>query len=105
MASEILRPHVVSFLDQMLRGRDLSNRVSELTLQTGGPAVGKTLGSFPIHAQTGLNMLAWSASGQPEDFRYNPGPETLLTAGGILLFIGTPGQIQALAQLLNGSEA
>jgi voltage-gated potassium channel len=102
MASEILRPHVVSFLDQMLRGRDLTHRVSELTIAATGPAAGKQLGDFDIHARTGLNMLAWSDTGRPEDFSYNPGPETPLRVGGVLLFIANPTQIQALTQLLNG---
>lgn len=104
MASEILRPHVVSFLDRMLKGKDPSIRVSELVIAANSPVIGKRLADIPIYEQTGLNMLAWSPTGQSEDFIYNPGPDTQLKAGGVLLFIGNPEQIQDLEELLNHKQ-
>jgi voltage-gated potassium channel len=100
MASEILRPNVVGFLDRMLRGKDPSIRVSEVVIEEKSPALGKRLGQLPIHEKTGLNLLAWSPTGQNEDLNYNPGPETVLIAGGFLLFIGTLEQKQKLEKLL-----
>ena len=43
MASELIRPKVVSFLDQMLRDERSSLRVEELTVAPGAPGVGGPL--------------------------------------------------------------
>ncbi|PIQ23604.1 potassium channel protein [bacterium (Candidatus Blackallbacteria) CG17_big_fil_post_rev_8_21_14_2_50_48_46] len=100
MASEILRPNVVTFLDRMLRGKDPSIRVSEVLILPESPYIGKYLKEVPIYEKTGLNMLAWSATGKNEDLQYNPGPETVLRAGGFLLFIGNNEQRKKLEHLL-----
>lgn len=85
----------------MLRGKDPSVRVSEVVIAPHSHSIGKRLGEIPIYAKTGLNMLAWSPTGKNEDLIYNPGPDTLLKAGGFLLFIGNPEQIKLLEHLLN----
>ncbi|MFN3535618.1 MAG: potassium channel family protein, partial [Desulfatiglandales bacterium] len=43
IASEMLRPNVVQFLDKMLRAPDPSTRFEEVTLSPGSEMVGKTL--------------------------------------------------------------
>lgn len=101
MASEILRPNVVSFLDRMLRGKDPSIRVSEVVIAPNSPYLGKPLKEVPIYAKTGLNILAWSPTGKDEALAYNPGPETILLAGGYLLFIGNAEQHKQLEDLLS----
>lgn len=105
MASEMLRPNVVGFLDRMLRGKDPSIRVSEVVIAAQCPYLNQRLGEVPIYAQTGLNMLAWSPTGKDDDLCYNPGPETLLLEGGFLLFIGNFDQIHKLEQLLEPSSS
>lgn len=100
MASEILRPHVVSFLDRMLRGQERSMRVGEVQISASSHAVGKSLEQLEIYRHTGLNILAYSHSGKDEDYHYNPGPETQLDGGGVLLFVGTPQQQQKLQELV-----
>ncbi len=40
MASEMVRPKVVSFLDNMLRDQENGLRVEEVTVQAGTSAVG-----------------------------------------------------------------
>ncbi len=105
MASEILRPNVVGFLDRMLRGKDPSIRVSEVVIAPDSPYQGKRMGDVPIYAQTGLNMLAWSPTGKDDDICYNPGPDTRLDVGGFLLFIGNFEQIHKLEHLLGSPSS
>lgn len=100
MASEILRPNVVTFLDRMLRGQEANMRVGEVTIPTNSHAVGKTLAYLEIYHHTGLNILAYSHSGKDSDYHYNPGTELKLDAGGVLLFVGTPQQQQQLQELV-----
>ena len=104
MASEILRPNVVSFLDRMLRGKDPSIRVSEVVIAPNSPYQGQRLGEVPIYEKTGLNMLAWSPTGLDQDLIYNPGPDTVLESNGFLLFIGSFDQIHKLEKLLGASS-
>ena len=61
MASEIIRPHVVSFLDRMLRGND-GTRVEEVTILEGSPWAGHSLREINIQRMTGLIPVSLRAS-------------------------------------------
>lgn len=98
MASVLIRPHVVTFLDRMLRGDDPTVRVAELTVREGSDLIGQTLGQAELGRRTGLRPIAVS----PDDgqkFIYNPPPDLELRAGAVLIVIGNPGQIDSLAAL------
>ena len=94
MASVMLRPAVVTFLDQMLRAPDQTLRVEEIHVARVPALVGKTLGEADVAGRTGMIVLAI----QPTQggYRFNPGPDTPLQAGDILIVIGTPEQIARL---------
>lgn len=57
MASELIRPRVVSFLDQMLRDRS-SLRVEEITVPKEAKSIGKPLNTLKIDALPGALLLA-----------------------------------------------
>lgn len=97
MASQMIRPHVVSFLDRMLRSRDLAIRVEEVVLDASSPWVGRTLEEIDMYKQTGLVPIAIK---QPEweDYAYNPSPQEKLEAQTVLIVIGDPGQISRLRE-------
>ncbi len=57
MASELIRPRVVSFLDQMLRDRS-SLRVEEITVPREAESIGKPLEALKIDALPGALLLA-----------------------------------------------
>lgn len=101
IASEMIRPQVVSFLDRMLRGKDPTVRVDEVTLAAGSELVGRTLGQAGLRERTGLAPIAVKPA-QGEDFVYNPEPEMALEAGTVLIVIGAPGQTALLRQLCAG---
>lgn len=103
MASQMIRPHVVSFLDRMLRSKDQSIRVEEVVVGEGSAWVGRTLKEIDIFRHTGLVPIALK---QPEEdeFVYNPAPEETLSPKTVIIAIGTPGQLSKLRQLCS-SEA
>jgi len=100
IASEILRPNVVTFLDRMLRGKEKSLRIDEIIVPSNSPLLGKTFSGVDLRKKTGVTILACSPDGNPDNFLYNPGGDTPFRNGAILLYIGTPEQHTALSKLL-----
>jgi len=101
MASVLLRPKVVSFLDVVSRGEGLALRLEQIDITGASPLAGQRLEEARIPQRTGLIVIAIRASGdgpRPE-WRYNPGPEERLDAGDTLIVLGRPEQIDELARL------
>src|SRR3954447_19879492 len=48
LASEVLRPHVVGFLDLMLREQSRTLRIEEIVVPTNSPWIGKSLGDIAL---------------------------------------------------------
>ncbi|MGV8073182.1 MAG: potassium channel family protein [Syntrophobacteraceae bacterium] len=95
MVSEMIRPHVVSFLDRMLRGQDQSIRVEEVSVGGCSQWVNRTLRDADIQRRTGLMPIALRHSDQ-KDFTYNPSPDELLRPDTVIIVIGSPSQIEAM---------
>ncbi len=100
MASEILRPNVVSFLDVMLRGADKTIRIHEFIIPENSPQVGKTLSEVNLYTNCHVNLLA-SKTSSTKSFQYNPGPDMILEKNHILLFIGTNKNTEAMKKLFS----
>ena len=101
IASEMIRPQVVSFLDRMLRGKDPSVRVAEITMNPGCELAGRSLDEARLLERTGLQPVAIKLPGA-EEFLYNPSPEQPLTDGAVLIVIGNPEQIARLQAICTG---
>ncbi|MBI4823744.1 MAG: potassium channel protein [Nitrospirae bacterium] len=84
MASEMIRPTVVTFLDQMLRDRDKNLRVEEIRLTAGSPLIGRQIGGIKRQA------LILALLGKDGSYAYNPSDEILLEEGMALIFMGSP---------------
>jgi len=63
LASEMLRPNVVSFLDIMLRHSE-GYRFEEATVTAASPAAGKTLHSLDFYGRFGIQPVAIRESGK-----------------------------------------
>jgi voltage-gated potassium channel len=98
MVSEMIRPAATTFLDQMLRERERVLRVDEITLPPGSPLAGRTIEDARIGEKTGALLVALRPGGK-KDFAFNPGRETVLHEGDILVFIASPDMAQELAAL------
>jgi voltage-gated potassium channel len=93
IASELLRPNVVEFLDEMVRDRDMNLRIEELKIPAGSAFAGKSLRESRIRDVTDALVLALREDGK---FRYNPGPDTVLAPGVTLVLLGRTASITKL---------
>jgi len=103
MASELVRPHVVSFLDMMLRDTNRNLRVEEVSVPPGSPLAGRTLREIDAHAKT--NCLVMAARDPAGQFAYNPPDATVIAGGAVLIVLGDPSSVRALRALCEGAPA
>lgn len=98
MASEMIRPTVVSFLDKMLRASGDALRVEEAEIPAGSRLAGSPLGEAGIHEKTGLVVVAITRG---ETYQLvNPGPDVRLQEGDRLIVCATTEQLAKLKLLL-----
>jgi voltage-gated potassium channel len=90
IASEVLRPHVVSVLDVMLREPGLI-RVQEIVVGAG--ATGKTLANLRMHERAGVTIFALREAGSLHHV-FNPPPDRMLADGDVLIGCADPDQLE-----------
>ena len=95
MASEMVRPTVVSFLDTMLRDREKNLRVEELPVP--GSFTGKALSALNLKSHSNALLLAIKTG---EDWVYNPSENYVIAPESTLVFMTTPEGREELARLL-----
>ncbi|HNY12020.1 MAG TPA: potassium channel protein [Candidatus Wallbacteria bacterium] len=100
MASEMVRPNVVSFLDKMLRSTDENLRIEEIELTKDSHLVGKMLKDVDITDKTGLLVMA-TRNKNTGNYVYNPKSFYVFDHEDILIVIGTPGQREEFNKLFN----
>ncbi len=100
MASEMLRPNVVTFLDQMLRWGDGSLRVEEAEIREGSPLLERTLAEADLSGRTGALVVALRSRGG--EFLFNPPKDRRLASGDVLVVLADQAQRRALLQLAGG---
>ncbi|OHB31704.1 MAG: hypothetical protein A2X84_00160 [Desulfuromonadaceae bacterium GWC2_58_13] len=94
MASEMLRPSVVTFLDAMLRSRDKTLRVEEIRMPANSPLKGKSLGESTLMDMEGVTVVAMSdGKGQ---YAFNPSRSRQLNAGDVVIVMGVVDNILRL---------
>jgi voltage-gated potassium channel len=89
LASELIRPHVVSFLDLMLRDQVRTFRVEEITISESSPWAGKSLGETGLHR--GFGVLALAVRKADGELKYIPHGEDTLASGDVLVVLGDMG--------------
>jgi voltage-gated potassium channel len=99
IASELVRPTVVRFLDEMLRDKDARLRIEEATVSEHSEICGRTLRDANLREDTGVLVLAVRSPGDG-GVAYVPPVDLRLQAGHTLIAIGTPDQITALRKLV-----
>lgn len=97
IASELVRPTVVRFLDEMLRDKDARLRIEESTLGATSELCSMTMRAANLRESTGVLVLAVRS---PDGaVTYVPPVDLKLEAGLTLIAIGTPDQIASLRAL------
>jgi voltage-gated potassium channel len=102
MASMLLRPQVVSFLDVVMGEEELSLRLEEVRVPGSSPLAGKTLSEVRIPEKTGLIIIAVyheSESGE-RHLVYNPGSEERIRERDTLIALGEPARIDRLRKMV-----
>lgn len=96
MAAFAVQPHVAEFLDVVMHDDNLEFHLEEFTVPQSSPLAGQSLRDTHIRDRTGALVLAVR---DPDggSFATNPAPETVIEAGAVLIAIGTPEQLAALA--------
>lgn len=98
MASELVRPEVVEFLDQMHR-TDHALRLEEIVIPSDSRLVGARLRDAPIRPRT--NALVVATREKNGAFHYNPGPDSQLSAGMTLIVLGERRDVEALRAIVH----
>jgi voltage-gated potassium channel len=99
LASEVIRPEVNEFLDQMLRDKDKNLRLEEVVVPPGSSFVGLALKDTPIRRET--RALVVAVRGADRAFAYNPDPEHVIGEGTTLIVLGETDSIVKLRQLVS----
>jgi len=100
MASEMIRPHVTSFLDMMLRDKYSPMRVEEVHIPADSPFVGKPVKE--IDFKTIGNIMLISARKPSGEWVYNPYPDTIVEKEMSLIIIATPQEKELLVEHVSG---
>lgn len=94
IASFALSPHVVDFLDVVMHEGGTEFVLEDVTVHSDAPLVGADVDDLRDREGGGPMLLALRP--QARGFLTNPDPETLLSAGDVLIVVGTPSQVADL---------
>ena len=100
LASELIRPTVVSFLDTMLRDKDANLRIDEITLPAGSPALGKEIGELELHKIS--NALVVACRDPAGQWHYNPPSNITMLEDSVLILLGSPGEVRSVCEHMGG---
>jgi voltage-gated potassium channel len=103
LASELIRPHVVGFLDLMLKETSKTLRVDEITVGEASPWAGKTIHETHIHRS--FELLALALRKSSGEMKYNPRGDTALSGGDVLVVMGDIDQIWKAREAAGGSAS
>jgi len=102
MVSEMVRPGVVSFLDKMLRERDVVRRVEEVSLKSGSKIIGQTIADSKITEIKEALLVALKRN-TAAAYEFKPPLDTELKENDVLFFITTPEGIKEIEKIVGGN--
>lgn len=86
LASELIRPQVVGFLDLMLREKSRTVRVEEISIGESSPWAGKTLGEADLRPR--FELLALAVRKASSELWFSPSDGARITAGDVVVVLG-----------------
>jgi voltage-gated potassium channel len=96
LVSEMIRPQVTQFLDQMMRDRTKNLRIEELTVPDGSPLVGLQLREAAIRKVSDVLVIAVrEAEGE---IVHNPPPGLVITSGMTLIVLARAKDVMRLRE-------
>ena len=97
LVSEMMRPAVVRFLDEMLRDTRAAYRIEEIQLGPRTDDIGATLRDARVRERYGMTVLA--IRGKDSSWIYNPDPGEKLAPGMTLVVLGSMEQVAELRRV------
>lgn len=98
MAKAALQPNVVDFMEVTAMG-ETGLFVEEQVIPEGSPLVNQSLVESGLKKNYGVTIIGIKQHGQK--MKVNPGPDTLLTAGDVLVLLGHTDHLERLSQDLS----
>jgi voltage-gated potassium channel len=98
LVSELIRPSVVRFLDDMLRDRRAAFRIEEIKLGDLSKNLGGTLRQARIRERFGMTVLALRSRDE-SGWTYNPDADASIAPGTTLVVLGSAEQVAELRKL------
>ncbi|HEY5938603.1 MAG TPA: NAD-binding protein [Kofleriaceae bacterium] len=95
LVSEMLRPAVVRFLDDMLRDKRSAFRIEEIQLGDKAATLGGTLREARVRERFGMTVLAVRGDDNTS-WTYNPDASEKIGPGMTLVVLGSPEQVKSL---------
>jgi voltage-gated potassium channel len=95
LASELVRPSVVTFLDQMLRDTNRNLRIEEVAVAPKSSFVDKPVSALQLH-EYGSGLLLLAMRHVTGDYVFNPAANTTVASGAHLIVMGDPPSVKHL---------
>jgi voltage-gated potassium channel len=99
MASEVIRPHVVGFLDRMLKNNGSTLRVEEIEISAPSKWAGAPLHDLNLKGHYNLLVLGLKNSAEKgAELVVNPPDNAVVPQGGVIIAMGDMKDIQRARQ-------
>ncbi len=96
LASELIRPTVVSFLDVMLRRADAAYRVEEAAIGPDSSWIGRTLEDVAVSKHADVVVVGLK---QGRETMFNPKGNVTIGANDTLIMIGAVGEVERIRKM------
>ena len=97
VAQAVLRPNAMDFIELATRSAHLELQIEETELREGSKLIGDSLKTSPIKSELGIIIVAIK---KPDGkMLFNPGPESMLEGGDVLITLGHRQQLDRLESL------
>ena len=103
LVSELVRPTVVTFLDNMMRDRRSTHRFEQLQVSPSSPVAGKKLSEANLRGKLQALVVAIKPP-DAEQFIYNPTADVVLLPGTQIVFLASTADMGTLSSLISGSS-
>lgn len=97
MASEMVRPQVVAFMDVVSKDRDREFDIEEVSISPTSSYAGKTLAEARLRQTADALVLAVDSA---DGYRYNPPADSVLSGGGKIMVLANSEAVVKLRKLL-----
>ncbi|MDP6112772.1 MAG: potassium channel protein [Planctomycetota bacterium] len=101
LVSEMIRPHVVSFLDIMLRDKDRTMRIEEVLMAEDSSYAGRSLKEASYRQKFKMQVLAILPPGLTK-FNYTPDADEPIRGGSTLVVLGEADNVAEMRKAVEG---